>query len=61
MVCGGVEEGARSAADMLAEVPPTFRTTMIDRAGTMVIRAIPIDRRARPEVRDLRSMLAIEA
>uniref|UniRef100_UPI003F494FF7 hypothetical protein n=1 Tax=Nonomuraea sp. CA-252377 TaxID=3240003 RepID=UPI003F494FF7 len=61
VVCGGVEEGARSAADMLAEVPPTFRTTMIDRAGTMVIRAIPIDRRARPEVRDLRSMLAIEA
>ncbi|WP_170223059.1 helix-turn-helix domain-containing protein [Nonomuraea turkmeniaca] len=61
VVCGGVEEGARNAAEVLADVPSTYRTHMIDRAGRMVIRAVPIDRQTRPEVRDLRSMLAIEA
>lgn len=61
VVRGGVEEGARSAVAVLADVPSTFRTNMIDRAGRMVIGAVPNDRQARPEVRDLRSMLAIEA
>ncbi|MGW4412821.1 helix-turn-helix domain-containing protein [Nonomuraea sp. NPDC004702] len=58
---GGVDEGARIAANVIDSLPAQFRTNHIRETARMVLRAVPITEQARPSVTDLRSMLAIEA
>ncbi|SEG43623.1 Helix-turn-helix domain-containing protein [Nonomuraea solani] len=61
VVNGGIDEGLREAADILDELPAMHRTTLVMRAGRMVLSAVPVEQRGRAAVGDLRSMLAIEA
>ncbi|MBX6767089.1 MAG: hypothetical protein IRY90_08050 [Actinomadura rubrobrunea] len=57
IVNGGVDTGAREAAAVLDAVPVASRTNMITAAGQLVLRAVPVDQRERPAVRELRDVL----
>ncbi|WP_431921277.1 helix-turn-helix domain-containing protein [Nonomuraea jabiensis] len=58
---GGVDEGARIAAELIDSLPAAYRTNHIKETARMVVRAVPLDQQARPAVGELRSMLALEA
>lgn len=60
VVRGGVDEGLREAAGVLDGLPAMHRTTLVMRAGRMVLGSVPVEQRERPAVGDLRSMLALE-
>ncbi|MEV0623517.1 helix-turn-helix transcriptional regulator [Nonomuraea sp. NPDC050404] len=61
VVRGGVDEGLQAAADVLEPLPLTHRTSSVMQAGRMVLQAVPVGSRDRPVVKDVRSLLAIEA
>ncbi|WP_344592753.1 hypothetical protein [Actinomadura vinacea] len=51
---GGADTGTRQAVDIIAALPPAQRSHMIIETGKAVLRAVPVERRERPAVRDLR-------
>ncbi|WP_067466932.1 helix-turn-helix domain-containing protein [Actinomadura macra] len=53
VVNGGIDRGARQAAEILAALPPSRRSHMITETGKAVVRAVPVERRDRPAVREL--------
>ncbi|WP_131739323.1 helix-turn-helix domain-containing protein [Actinomadura roseirufa] len=53
---GGTERGARQATEILAELPPAQRSEMINATGKAVLRAVPVEKRDRPAVRELRAL-----
>ncbi|WP_242883150.1 hypothetical protein [Actinomadura litoris] len=58
VVNGGTDTGARQATEILAGLPPAQRSHMILETGKTVLRAVPIERRDHPAVRDLRALTA---
>ena len=58
VVNGGVDAGARQAAEILDAIPPARCTSFIIETGRTVLRAVPPDRRRRPAVQELRVALA---
>ncbi|MFC5828027.1 helix-turn-helix domain-containing protein [Nonomuraea insulae] len=58
---GGVEEGMAHAAAVMASLSSAFRSTHVMETAKMVLQAVPLEQRDRPAVRDVRSLLAIEA
>ncbi|MEU8401753.1 helix-turn-helix transcriptional regulator [Nonomuraea sp. NPDC048892] len=60
VVAGNVDEGMREAAGVMDDLPDKHRTTMVIQAARMALCAVPVEQRARPAVRDVRSLLAIE-
>ncbi|MGW0807435.1 helix-turn-helix domain-containing protein [Nonomuraea sp. NPDC002799] len=56
---GGVEQGARSAAEVLTALPRAYRTNHVVETARMVLRAVPPDQQGRPAVADLRGLLAV--
>ncbi|MEV0621695.1 helix-turn-helix transcriptional regulator [Nonomuraea sp. NPDC050404] len=58
---GGVDAGLQQVATVLDEVEPAYRTHEIAVIAQRTLRAVPMDQQDRPAVRDVRSLLAIEA
>ncbi|TDD65049.1 hypothetical protein E1298_41740 [Actinomadura rubrisoli] len=56
VVNGGIDTGARQATEILAGLPPAQQSHMIIETGKVVLRAVPIERRNRPAVRDLQAL-----
>ncbi|GAA0990908.1 hypothetical protein GCM10009555_077420 [Acrocarpospora macrocephala] len=54
---GGTGEGAREAAAVIANLPPTYRNNHIRQTGQLVLQAVPMDQRNNPGVRELREVL----
>ncbi len=54
VVNGGTDRGAGEAVEILDALPPAQRSHMIMQTGKTVLRAVPIDQRDRPAVRELR-------
>jgi transcriptional regulator with XRE-family HTH domain len=61
VVNGGTADGARYAAEVLDTIPPGFRSQMITETGWRVLRAVPVDDRELPVVREFRDVLAATA
>ncbi|WP_106258414.1 helix-turn-helix domain-containing protein [Actinomadura rubrobrunea] len=57
IVNGGIDRGAKEAIAVLDAVPVTSRTNMITAVGSQVLRAVPLDQRERPAVRELHDVL----
>ncbi|WP_067466929.1 helix-turn-helix domain-containing protein [Actinomadura macra] len=53
VVNGGIDRGARQAAEILAALPPSRWSHMITETGKAVVRAVPVERRDRAAVREL--------
>ncbi len=58
VVNGGTDPGVQQALTVLHDVPAAYRSNMITETGRMVLRAVPLDRRERPAVTELREALA---
>ena len=61
VVKGGIAEGARHASGVLSSMPPGFRSHMITETGKTVLRAMPIEKRQLPPVREFREVLTATA
>jgi hypothetical protein len=59
VVNGGVDRGVRQASTILDSVPAAYRTNLVTETGRLVLRAVPLDHRARPAVAELRDVLAL--
>ncbi|MEV4079439.1 helix-turn-helix domain-containing protein [Nonomuraea fuscirosea] len=58
---GEVDRGLRCAAEALDSLPAALRHVFVRETGRMVLQAVPLGQRDRPAVRDVSSLLAIEA
>lgn len=58
---GGVDQGAKHAAEALDALPVAYRTNHVLETGRMVLRAVPREHLDHPTVRDLRAMLTVKA
>ncbi|HEY4853965.1 MAG TPA: hypothetical protein VII22_24530 [Streptosporangiaceae bacterium] len=58
---GGIDTGARQAADILAALPSGQHSHMITETGKTVLRAVPLEKRQLPAVREFREVLATTA
>jgi len=61
VVKGGVEQGVQHAVTVLQALPSAYQSNMITETGRIVLRAVPLERRERPAVAELREVLAITA
>jgi transcriptional regulator with XRE-family HTH domain len=61
VVKGGIVEGARHASGVLSPMPSGFRSYMITETGKTVLRAVPLEKRQLPAVREFREVLATTA
>ena len=61
MTNGGIDTGARQAADILAALPSGQHSHMITETGKTVLRAVPLEKRQLPAVREFREVLATTA
>ncbi len=61
VVNGGIAEGVRHASGVLSSMPSVFRSHMITETGKTVLRAVPLERRQLPAVREFREVLATAA
>src|ERR1039457_6940893 len=61
VVKGGIAEGGRHASGGLSSMPPGFRSHMITETGKTVLRAMPIEKRQLPPVREFREVLTATA
>ena len=59
VVKGGIEPGVQQASAVLQGLAVAYRSHMITETGRMVLRAVPLERRERPAVTELREVLAI--
>jgi hypothetical protein len=57
----GIDTGARQAADILAALPSGQHSHMITETGKTVLRAVPLEKRQLPAVREFREVLATTA
>ncbi|MEW2356270.1 hypothetical protein [Spirillospora sp. NPDC029432] len=60
-VAGGIDQGARQAAEILDGLPGSYRSQMITETGRTVLRAVPADKRERPAVREFAEILVRSA
>ncbi|WP_157548599.1 hypothetical protein [Nonomuraea candida] len=58
---GGVDEGMRRAAEVVAALPVQHRSAHIKETARIVLRAVPPEQRARPSVVELRTLLTTGA
>ncbi|TDD66784.1 helix-turn-helix domain-containing protein [Actinomadura rubrisoli] len=56
-VNGAIGRGIGRAIEIFDELPPAHRTQMIIETGEEILRAVPLDLRGRPVVRDLRAIM----
>ena len=61
VVKSGIAEGARHASGVLSSMPSGFRSHMITETGKTVLRAVPLEKRQLPAVREFREVLATTA
>jgi transcriptional regulator with XRE-family HTH domain len=61
VVKGGIAEGACHASGVLSSMPSGFRSHMITETGKTVLRAVPLEKRQLPSVREFREVLATTA
>ena len=57
---GGVDQGARHAAEAIDDLPRDLRHVFAMETGRMVLRAVPVDQQSRPTVHDLGMMLSLD-
>ncbi|WP_131737079.1 hypothetical protein [Actinomadura roseirufa] len=57
VVNGGADHGTTRATEILTALPPTQQSQMIIETGKAVLRAVPVEKRDRPAVRELHAAL----
>ncbi|WP_067460045.1 hypothetical protein [Actinomadura macra] len=58
VVNGGTDRGTQQATEILAALPPAEQSQMITKTGKTVLRAVPVEQRDRPAVRELHALTA---
>ncbi|WP_131739322.1 hypothetical protein [Actinomadura roseirufa] len=58
---GGAEHGAQQATEILTALPPARRTQLIIETGRIVLRAVPMEKRNRPAVRELHTLTSLQS
>ncbi|MGS2644247.1 hypothetical protein [Streptosporangium sp. LJ11] len=60
VVRGGIDEGMRQAAAVIAPLPSVYRSNHIIETGRMLLRTVPFDQQSRPAIGEFREVLAGE-
>ncbi|QXJ21961.1 hypothetical protein AGRA3207_002879 [Actinomadura graeca] len=58
MIKGGTDHGVKRATEIFAALPPAELSHMITETGKRVLRAVPVEQRDRPTVRELHALIS---